>query len=162
MLRAEDCELAISPRPPDATDIVHTRLFSDTYRVFYDPLMRKPPRSLKQYLQAEHVAVVHANQRRLDLDETLDRRLGLKRQFAVTVSSFGGVQGFVNGTSRLATLPGLLRQGLLRGMADASVPFDTPLMPMYAIWHLRHHQDPVHGWLRDQLKTVVKTLIPKM
>ncbi len=153
MLRAEDCELVISPRPPDATDIMHTRLFVDTYRVFYDPGVRKPPRNVRQYQEAEHVAVVHANRRRLDLDETLDRQK-LKRQFTVTVSSFGGVTGFVQGTARLATLPGLLRQGLLRGLADAPVPLETPAMPMYAIWHLRHQQDPAHIWLRQQLQAV--------
>ena len=153
MLRAEDCELVISPRPPDATDIVHTRLFVDTYRVFYDANVRKAPRNLKQYLQAEHVEVVHANRRRLDLDETLERQ-NVKRNFTVTVSSFGGVTGFIQGTSRLATLPGLLRQGLLRGLADAAVPLQTPSMPMYAIWHLRHQQDPAHIWLRQQLQAV--------
>jgi DNA-binding transcriptional LysR family regulator len=161
MLRDKDCELVISPRPPDATDIVHQRLFSDSYRVFYDPRVRKPPRTLKHYLDAEHVAVVHANQRRLDLDETLER-LKLRRKFAVTVSSFGGVPGFITGTARIATLPGLLRQGLLRGMADAPVPIDAPTMPMYAIWHLRHQQDPAHVWLRAQLQTVLKGLLPKM
>ena len=31
MLRAEDCQLVISPRPPDATDILHKRLFTDHY-----------------------------------------------------------------------------------------------------------------------------------
>ena len=161
MLRDKDCELVISPRPPDATDIVHQRLFSDNYRVFYDPQVRKPPRTLKQYLEAEHVAVVHANQRRLDLDESLDR-LKLRRKFAVTVSSFGGVTGFIKGTARIATLPGLLRQGLLSGLADAPTPIDAPTMPMYAIWHLRHQQDPVHVWLRAQLQTVLKGLLPKM
>jgi DNA-binding transcriptional LysR family regulator len=150
MLRAQDCQLVLSPRPPDATDIKHRRLFTDTYRVFYDPAMRKPPRSIQAYEAAEHITVVHTPQRHLDIDELLVKR-GMKRRFAATVSSFAGVAAFVTGTNRLATLPGLLRQGLLRGLADAPLPFETPDMPMYAIWHLRHQQDPVHVWLREQL-----------
>ena len=153
MLRAQDCQLVISPRPPDATDIKHKRLFADHYRVFYDPKMRKAPRSLKAYEAAEHITVVHQPKRSLDIDDFLLKR-GVQRRFAATLSSFAGVSAFVAGTARLATLPGLLRQSLLRGLADAPVPFETPDMPMYAIWHVRHHNDPTHMWLREQLFTL--------
>jgi len=71
MLRAQDCQLVISPRPPDATDIKHKRLFADSYRVFYDPQVRKAPRSLKAYEAAEHITVVHQPRRSLDIDELL-------------------------------------------------------------------------------------------
>jgi DNA-binding transcriptional LysR family regulator len=64
MLRAQDCQLVISPRPPDATDIKHKRLFTDSYRVFYDPQVRKAPRSLKAYEIAEHITVVHQPRQR--------------------------------------------------------------------------------------------------
>ena len=150
ILRSQAVELVISPRLPDTSDIKHRRLFGDQYRVFYDATVRRPPRSLKQYLQAEHVAVVHATQQRLELDEQLLRK-GMERDFTVTLSSFGGVPGFILGTERLATLPGRLRQGLLRGLADAAPPFPTPEMPMYAAWHVRHQDDPVHAWLRQCL-----------
>ena len=40
LLRSDACLLAISPRPPDATDIVQKRLFSDEYAVFYDSAVR--------------------------------------------------------------------------------------------------------------------------
>jgi DNA-binding transcriptional LysR family regulator len=150
MLRDEACQLVISPRPPDATDIKHKRLFSDQYRVFYDPACRKPPRSRQQYLAAEHVTVVHQPKRSLDIDEWLLKQ-GTQRRFAATVSNFAGVAAFVSGTTRLATLPGLLRQGQLRGLADAPTPVTTPAMPMFAIWHLRHQNDPMHAWLRDCL-----------
>ncbi len=150
MLRTEDCQLVISPRPPDATDILHKRLFTDSYRVFYDPTVRKAPRTLKAYASAEHVTVVYHPRRSLDIDDLLVKR-GMHRRFAVTLSSFGGLSAFIQGTDRLATLPGLLRQGLLRGLADAPTPFETPPMPMYAVWHLRHQHDPVHAWLRTHL-----------
>jgi DNA-binding transcriptional LysR family regulator len=153
-LRAQDCQLVISPRPPDATDIKHKRLFTDSYRVFYDPQVRKPPRSLKAYESAEHITVVYQPKRHLDIDTLLQQR-GVNRQFAVTLSSFAGISAFISGTDRIATLPGLLREGLLRGLSDAAAPFDTPAMPMYAVWHVRHQQDPVHIWLREQLSHVV-------
>jgi DNA-binding transcriptional LysR family regulator len=154
MLRAQDCQLVISPRPPDATDIKHKRLFTDSYRVFYDPTVRKAPRSAKAYVAAPHITVVHQPRRSLDIDDWLIKH-GVERNFVATLSSFAGVAAFVSGTDRLATLPGLLRQSLLRGLADAPVPFETPEMPMYAIWHMRHQQDPVHIWLREHLFAVM-------
>ena len=153
MLRAQDCQLVISPRPPDATDIKHKRLFADHYRVFYDPTVRKPPRSRKAYEAAEHITVVHQPRRSLDIDELLLKK-GIQRRFTATLSNFAGIAAFVTGTDRLATLPGLLRQSLLRGLADAPVPVETPAMPMYAIWHMRHQHDPMHSWLRQALFAV--------
>lgn len=150
ILRGQSVDLVISPRLPESSEVKHRRLFSDEYRVFYDPSIRRAPRSLKQYLQAEHVAVVHTSQQRLELDEQLSLQ-GMDRTFAVTLSSFGGVPGFIQGSDRLATLPGRLRQGLLRGLADAAAPFPTPSMPMYAAWHVRHQDDPAHMWLRNTL-----------
>lgn len=55
----------------------------------------------------------------------------------------------------LATLPSLLRAHLLRGFESAPVPLECPPMPMYMVWHLRHHGDPLHRWLRQQLETVI-------
>ena len=155
MLRAQDCQLVISPRPPDTTDILHRRLFTDRYRVFFDAHQRSAPRSRKAYEQAQHVSVVYQPPRPLEIDDWMQRE-GVARQFVTTLSSFSGIASFIKGTSRLATLPGLLSRGLLQGLADAPVPVKTPEMPMYAIWHIRHQHDPVHAWLRQCLLEVVK------
>ena len=155
MLRAQDCHLVISPRPPEATDILHRRLFTDRYRVFYDASQRAAPKGRKAYESAQHVRVVHLPQRALDIDDWLQDK-GVQRHFAVTLASFAGIATFVRGTPRLTTLPGLLRHGLLHGLADAPVPLATPPMPMYAIWHLRHQKDPVQVWLRQCLFEVAQ------
>ncbi|MBN9324369.1 MAG: LysR family transcriptional regulator, partial [Delftia acidovorans] len=80
LLRSDACLLAISPRPPDATDIVQKRLFTDEYAVFYDSAVRQPPASLADYLQAEHATVAYADRQALDLDLQLQAR-GLERRF---------------------------------------------------------------------------------
>lgn len=155
MLRAQNCHLVISPRPPEATDILHRRLFTDRYRVFYDASQRPAPAGRKAYEAAQHVTVVHQPQRPLDIDDWLQAK-GVRRHVAVTLASFAGIATFVRGTQRLTTLPGLLRNSLLHGLADAPVPMATPSMPMYAIWHLRHQKDPVHIWLRQCLFEVAQ------
>jgi DNA-binding transcriptional LysR family regulator len=159
MLRQQQCQLVISPRPPAGADIVQKRLFTDRYRVFYDPAVRQPPRTRKDYLQAEHVSVLYAPQRPLDLDRHLQAK-GIERQFRVMVPGFAGLPAFLRGTGLLATVPGLMREHLMRGLADAEVPIPCPAMPMYMIWHLRHQHDAAHRWLRAQIEAVARPLNP--
>jgi DNA-binding transcriptional LysR family regulator len=64
------------------------------------------------------------------------------------------VRAFVQGSERIATLPSLLRHGALAGLAHAAPPFDCEPMPMYALWHQRHQDDPMHRWLRAALFAV--------
>lgn len=154
MLREEHCQLMITPRPPEATDILQKRLFTDSYRVFYDATQRTAPRTLDDYLASDHVSVLYEPRRRLDIDEVLSER-GIVRRFVAQVPGFGGIGPFLRGSRLIATLPGLLRAYMLRGLAVAPVPLDCPDMPMYMVWHLRHQDDPMHRWLRQQLEIVV-------
>ena len=133
------------------------RLFADRYRVFYDPAVREAPRTRKAYLAAEHVTVLYAPQRPLDLDQYLQSK-GIERRFRVMVPGFAGLPAFIRGTDLLTTVPGLMREHLMRGLQDAEVPVPCPTMPMYMIWHLRHQQDMAHRWLRAQLEAVAKPL----
>jgi DNA-binding transcriptional LysR family regulator len=154
MLRDELCQLVITPRPPEGSDILQKRLFEDRYRIFYDASQRDAPRTAQEYLAADHVTVLYEPQRRLDIDEVLAAR-GVQRRFVAQVPGFSGIGPFLRGSASIATLPGLLRAHLLRGFDIAPVPIDCPPMPMYMVWHLRHHADPVHRWLRQQLEMVV-------
>ena len=158
MLRNEHCQLVISPRPPDGTDIVQKRLFEDSYRVFYDPHVRMAPTSRTDYLAAHHVTVVYEPRRTLDLDQWLEAK-GIRRHFEVTVPGFAGVAPFVRGTPLLTTAPSLLGRHMLRDLASAKVPVACPKLPMYLVWHLRHHHHPAHAWLRTQVQDVTQALL---
>lgn len=154
LLRDGGCALAITPRPPEASDLVQRRLFEDRYLVYYDAVARKPPGELAHYLQAEHLIVHHELRGRLDIDRFIDER-GVRRRVAATVAGFSGVAPFLRGSPYLATLPGLLRASLLRGFATTAPPLPTPPMPMFMVWHLRHQADAMHQWLRGELQAVV-------
>ncbi|HRH87074.1 MAG TPA: LysR family transcriptional regulator [Rubrivivax sp.] len=154
MLRDGSCLLAITPRPPEAADVVQRRLFDDRYVVYYDAQARKPPAAMDDYLAAEHVCVHHETRGRLDIDRFIDER-GMRRRIAVTVAGFSGVAPFLRGSAFLATLPVLLRASLLRGFATVAPPFPCPPNPMFMAWHQRHQEDPMHRWLRDELLAVV-------
>ncbi len=158
MLRDGACDLAISPRPPEGTDILQKRLFEDDYRVFYDPTVRAAPSSLADYLAADHMTVVYEPRRALDLDRSLAER-GVRRRFAVMVPGFAGMPAFLRGSALLAAAPGLLARGLMHGFASVPMPLPCPRLPMYLIWHRRHHDDEAHRWLRSELEALVPSVL---
>lgn len=157
LLRQGDCDLLITPRPPDAADLMQVRLLQDRYVVFFDAESREAPVGVDEYLAADHVTVIHEPLRHLDIDDHL-ARAGIRRRFVAEVPNFGGVGPFLRGTARLATLPSLLSTHLLKGFATADVPLACPAMPMFLVWHCRHQDDPLNRWLREQLQALVPGL----
>ena len=140
------------------SDLVQRRLFEDRYAVFYDPAFHAVPPDraawLDVWLKAHHVTVRYEDGRSLDIDDVLALR-GVQRHFVATVPGFAGLAALVQGGPWLATAPSRLAGGVLRGLAQAAVPLPTPRMPMYAVWHRRHHEDPAHRWVRGELDAVL-------
>lgn len=159
MLRDERAQLVLTPRPPEGSDIRQQRLFTDHYAVFYDAAVRTAPRSLADYTAAEHVTVVYEPRRTLAIDDWLAHR-GVRRRLRVTVPGYAGVAAFVRGSGRLATGPSRLADTLLRGLAQVPMPLPCPPLPMYAVWHERHHDDPAHRWVRAQLQAIAAGAVP--
>ena len=158
MLRDGACDIAISPRPPEGSDIVQKRIFEDRYCVYFDAAVRAAPATLADYLAADHITVVYEPRRTLFLDRTLAAQ-GLHRRFAVMVPGFGGLPAFLRGSPLLATAPALLQHSFLHGFARAEVPTPCPSLPMYMIWHRRHQDDAAHRWLREQLESVALQMV---
>lgn len=153
MLRTEQCQLVISPRPPDGSDILQKRLFEDEYRVFYDASQRAAPQSAADYLSADHATVVYEPRRALDLDQHLLAQ-GFQRRFAVMVPGFAGLPPFLRGSQLLATAPSRLQFQLMQGFAHVSVPLPCPPIAMFMVWHMRHQLNASHRWLRDALEAI--------
>ena len=160
LLREQGCHLVITPRPPEATDIVQKRLFQDRYALFFDKDQRRAPASRAEYLAAEHVTVVYEPRRALDIDQWLAGQ-GVQRRFVATVPGLAGLAAMLRGSDWLATAPSLMARGALAGLGIAPVPLKTPAMPMYMAWHQRHHNDPVQRWLREQLEATVSAVLGK-
>jgi DNA-binding transcriptional LysR family regulator len=158
MLRDERCQLVITPRPPDGSDIVQKRLFEDDYRVFFDASQRSAPATRAEYLSSEHVTVVYEPKRALDIDQWMHTR-NIHRNFRIMVPGFAGIAPFIRGTELLATVPGRLRTHLLSGLADAEVPIKCPRMPMYLVWHRRYQDDAPYRWLRGMVEGVARAVV---
>ena len=159
LLREQGCDLAITPRPPEAADLVHKRLFADRYVVYFDGSVRRAPATRADYLAARHVSVRYEDGRGLDIDDWLAGR-GVAREVLATVPGYAGVAALLRGSRWLATGPSLLAHGVLRGLASAPVPLETPSMPMYMVWHARRQHDPAHRWLREAIEQIAHRLAP--
>lgn len=157
LLRGGGCDLLLTPRPPEGSDIVHRRLFEDRYMVFFDAAARAAPATRADWLAAEHVSVRYEDGRVLEIDERLAAR-AVQRRIVATVPGFAGLAAMLRGGPWLATAPSRLGQGALRGLASAPLPVPAPRLPMYAVWHVRRHEDPAHRWVREALDAVVAGL----
>lgn len=161
MLREGRCDLIVTPRPPEGSDIVQKRLLVDRFACFFDSSRREAPSTLEEYLAARHVTVVYEDGRRLVFDDQLESR-GLTRRIGVAVTDFAGVAAFLRGTDMLASVPSLLRAGAMRAFGVAPLPFPAPDLSMYLVWHRRHQDDPAHVWLRGELEAVANALVTGM
>jgi DNA-binding transcriptional LysR family regulator len=152
VLRERRCDLIVTPRPPVGSDIFQKRLLTDAFVCFFDPACRAGPVSLDEYLEARHV-IAYQDGRRLEFDASLEAQ-GIERRIGVAVPNFSGVAAFLSGTPMLASLPGLLHKGAMRGFGVAPVPLLKHELPMYMVWHRHHHDDPLFRWVRRELEQV--------
>ncbi|TNF08712.1 MAG: LysR family transcriptional regulator [Gammaproteobacteria bacterium] len=150
ILREDRCQLMITPHPPEASDIIQRRLLTDHYVCYYDPECRDAPSTLEAYLAAQHVEVVLAGSTHLLVDKTI-HTLGLERNIFLTLPNFAGISEFIRGTDLLATLPSKLAGNSIKGIASHSLPFESPKLSMYMLWHKRYQTSPSHRWLRQTL-----------
>lgn len=154
LLRDSRADLVITPRPPQGGDIVQKRLFEDRYVTFFDARHAPAPDTRKAWLAAEHVTVLYEPRRALDFDQWLLGE-GVQRRVVATVPGMAALASMVRGGPWLATAPSRMAQGALLGLSQAELPFKAPPLRMYGVWHARHHGDPMHRWVRDQLDAVV-------
>jgi DNA-binding transcriptional LysR family regulator len=154
LLREQGCDLIVTPRPPQGSDIYQKRLFEDRYVVFFDPAHARAPATKKDWLAAEHVTVLYEPRRLLDFDQWLLGQ-GLQRRVVASVPGMAALAALVRGGPWLATAPSLLAPGALAGLATAPLPLPAPPLRMYLVWHARHQADPVQRWVRAQLEAEV-------
>ena len=157
LLRRDQCQLMVTPLPPDGPDIFQKRLLSSPLMVFYDAAHRNPPESWQAYCQADHVEVrfsdgrnARAVMRGVDQSQI--------RPPTVTLPHFNAIPSFVGGSDLISTDTALMRQGPLAALDCAPLPFECPPVTVYMVWHQRSANDPAHRWLRNRIETIAATL----
>ncbi len=106
--------------------------------------------SLRQYSEAEHVAVFYKKQG-LGVIDTLLAQKGLSRRTAVVVPHFASVPFIVSTSDFIATVPDRLAQIFIKqlNLRSLRAPIDIPPLRLTLLWHERFHADPAHRWMRE-------------
>jgi DNA-binding transcriptional LysR family regulator len=115
--------------------------------------------SLRQYAEAEHVAVFYKKQG-LGVIDTLLAQQGLSRRSAVVVPHFASVPVLVAATDFVATIPERLARQFSRELKLQSLraPIDIPPLRLTLLWHERFHDDPAHRWMRELIAMTAGTV----
>ena len=153
MLRDAQCQLVLTPLPPDAPDIFQRRLISGAMMCFYDANVREAPKTSVEYLNSNHITVRFAGGlgssvalRGADIPELPEPTL--------TVSNFNAIPSFVKGTDLIATEMSSMHIGPLRDLAMAPLPFRSDGISLYLVWHERSNNDPAHIWIRRRIEAI--------
>jgi DNA-binding transcriptional LysR family regulator len=106
--------------------------------------------SLRQYAEAEHVAVFYKKQG-LGVIDTLLAQRGLSRRTAVVVPHFNSVPFIVSASDFIATVPDRLAQRFSKQLKLQSLraPIEIPPLRLTLLWSERFHADPAHRWMRE-------------
>lgn len=115
--------------------------------------------SREQFERLKHVNVLPPGRLRVGLFEALDRQ-DLRREVAVSVTSFLTVPEVVAVTDYCATLPRLICQRLAEDprLRVVPAPVDLGTFPVEMAWHVRYRHDPAHDWLRSIVGDVARHL----
>jgi len=144
-------DLAIDVALPISEPVRHRPLFQDGFCV----VMRRGHAlakrlSLKQYLQARHVAVSTRASGQVIEDIAL-LNLGLQRQIALRCQNYHSACQVVAESEHLLTMPAGLagRIAASAQLQRAAVPFALPAAQLHLYWHANSESDPANQWLRE-------------
>lgn len=147
-----DCAIDIAQPMPK--EIQHISIKLDSYVV-----VRRLNASLtaQDYLKAGHVTVSSRRSGRSIEDLALAKN-GIERQILIRCQRYETACQLVSRSDLLLTMP--------RSVADAIAGnwdiflVDTPLpitpIDMHVYWHAQRDTDPVNGWIREMVSTVVQ------
>ncbi len=161
LLREQRCDMILTPRPPEGSDILQKRIMGDRYACFFDGNVRTAPKTMDEYLAAQHILTVYDGVRKLDFDMFLESE-NIHRDIQLIVPNFAAVPPFLRGSDIVASMPGLLHAEIMEGFAVAPLPFEPPVLPMFMVWHKRHQEDPMHRWMRNELEASTKALLGRI
>lgn len=121
------------------------------------PLLAERPITAERYAACDHVVTSRHGRTAGPVDDAL-AALGLARNVAVVVPSFGTALSIAAATDFLALIPASYFEHLRERGALCSfpLPMATEQITVSQMWHPRLDRDPAHRWLRGLLLEVCR------
>lgn len=115
------------------------------------PLRSLKTISVEEYAKAQHVSVSRRGLFTGPIDIELEN-LGLKRQVIAVVTSFPSALSVARSTDLIASVPEQQTIEARLNMYSFPMPVKTKAISVSMMWHPRLDLDPVHRWLREQIR----------
>jgi len=157
MMRDARCHIALTPFPPDATDIVQKQIFKGSMVCFYDSDTRDPPSTWKEYCEAEHITVRFPDGGTSQRALTGVDKSGI-RKARIAVPNFGAIPPFLKGTRLIATEMNLMKLCTLKELDTAPLPVESDPLSIFMSWHRRSDSEPSHVWLRGRIEQITRNI----
>ncbi|MEO6017348.1 MAG: LysR family transcriptional regulator [Polaromonas sp.] len=119
--------------------------------------------SAKDFAAWPHVAAprsVHAGGHAGGRIDAALKALGLERKVLIVAPGFQAALAMVAASDLVTAVPEpVARWAMAHQRLEAfKLPVKIPGMDVTQTWHLRHHADPVHVWLRQHVHAVCQTM----
>jgi DNA-binding transcriptional LysR family regulator len=108
--------------------------------------------TLDAYLKHRHGMFSFDQHRHGIVDKAL-ASLDAERQVTLSVPTFSQIPPLLEKTQLIFSLPKSFAAYLARFFPVKLIPlpFEVPAIDIYAYWHQRQHQNPLHQWVRKEL-----------
>ncbi len=122
------------------------------------PLSRKPPQeevSVEEFLSWSHISASRRGLASGHIDEALRER-GVHRRVGLIAPGFQAALMMAVSSDLIATMPEPFARWAMahQRLHIFRLPVSTPSIEVSQSWHPRHHTDPVHRWLRQQVRVI--------
>ena len=113
--------------------------------------------SLKQYADAQHIAIGDSSNSTSFLDVEL-ARLGIKRDIVIETHTHFSAPPLVLITDYLLTVPRSLGESFQShlGMQVFDLPIEVPPIQSFLYWHENAENDPANKWMREIIIKIMK------
>jgi DNA-binding transcriptional LysR family regulator len=160
-LERGEADLLIIPTGFMSPDHPHEALYQEEFvcMVWRHSKMAQGVLDLERYANAEHAAMQHSANTRVDAFEGwFLKRYGVTRRIAVSTYSFTTLPALVVGTEMVATVHARVAARLVKAwpleIRPTPIPFDK--MEQSVQWHKFRASDPALIWLRGMLAEAAK------
>lgn len=156
LLERGDIDLLIGMRERLHPALKARKLFDDN---FVTVQRKKHPRGtdafdLASYCACDHLIVSPVEGDMWGVVDDLLENLGHRRHVSMAVQQFMLAPTLVENSDLVCTLPQRFVGKFSDRLEFFPLPFDIPMISIFAAWHPRVDTDPAHTWIREQITSV--------
>ncbi|WP_236793796.1 LysR family transcriptional regulator [Amycolatopsis sp. GM8] len=162
-LRHGQVDLELGADEPDLADVHAETAAHDRLVVAIRPEhpLAQGTLTLKRYTEADHLTVSRRGRLRDPIDDVLHER-GTSRRVIAAVPTLTAALRFARQTDALVAVPEHMSHPMIgeTGLETRPLPLELSPVPLVLAWHRRYDTDRAHTWLRDIVRTTVRTMSP--